>query len=284
MTIKLVASDLDDTLVDRNSNIAASNLKAIEVINEKNINFAICTGKTYSITKNICDKCNASYGIFGNGMQIMDLKNKKEIYRNLLAKEDIKKCMEIAKQHKLHVHIYTDNAVVTEKLLYMDLRNYTLSQTPTGSKDLEFKIVDNIEEYILNNDINIFKIVISDETGLMDVKTEIEKATDLNIVYVKKIGEYKDYIIKKEYEYLDINPKNISKNEALNVLKGYLNINKDEVMAIGDNLNDIGMIKDSGIGVAVANAYDDVKKFATYTTTNNAADGGFAEAIEKYIV
>ena len=54
-------------------------------------------------------------------------------------------------------------------------------------------------------------------------------------------------------------------------------------MAIGDNLNDIDMIQNSGIGVAVANAYDDVKKVATYTTTNNVDNSGFAEAVYKYI-
>ena len=54
-------------------------------------------------------------------------------------------------------------------------------------------------------------------------------------------------------------------------------------MAIGDNLNDIGMIQNSGVGVAVANAYDAVKKVAKYTTTSSVDDGGFAEAVYKYI-
>ena len=82
MPIKLIASDLDGTLVDHNNFIPNGNLIAIEDINKKNIDFAICTGKTYSITKNICDKCNASYGIFGNGTQIINLKTGEEIYKN----------------------------------------------------------------------------------------------------------------------------------------------------------------------------------------------------------
>ena len=54
-------------------------------------------------------------------------------------------------------------------------------------------------------------------------------------------------------------------------------------MAIGDNLNDIDMIRNSGIGVAVANSYDAVKAVATYTTVNSVENSGFAEAVYKYI-
>jgi hydroxymethylpyrimidine pyrophosphatase-like HAD family hydrolase len=54
-------------------------------------------------------------------------------------------------------------------------------------------------------------------------------------------------------------------------------------MAIGDNLNDLDMIKNSGVGVAVANAYDELKNVAKYTTLNPVEKGGFAEAIYKYI-
>ena len=78
-------------------------------------------------------------------------------------------------------------------------------------------------------------------------------------------------------------PKGINKEQALEVLEEYLNIDKSEVLAIGDNINDLEMIKNSGVGIAVANAYDEVKQVANYTTTNAAQNGGFAEAVYKYI-
>ena len=81
MPIKLVASDLDGTLVDHNNLIPANNLNAIHDMEKKNIDFAICTGKTYSITKDICDKCHASYGIFGNGTQKLVKKYIKTFYQ-----------------------------------------------------------------------------------------------------------------------------------------------------------------------------------------------------------
>lgn len=281
--IKLVASDLDGTIIDKNNSIYENNFKAINDINNKNINFVICTGKTYPIIKGICSKFNATYGIFGNGNQIVNLKTGEEIYKRLLSKEDAISCIDIAKKHSLHVHIYTDNTIITEKLLYMDLRNYKLKEKNYYNTNLEFVLVDNIKEYIEKNNIDICKLIISSTNDLSNIKTEILNSLDLSVTTIKKIGEYKDTVINKEYQYLDITPKNISKSAALDVLGKYLNVDRSEVMAIGDNLNDLDMVKNSGIGVAVANAYDELKSVAKYTTVNPVEKGGFAEAVYKYI-
>ena len=55
-------------------------------------------------------------------------------------------------------------------------------------------------------------------------------------------------------------------------------------MAIGDNVNDIDMLQSCGIGVTLADSYDEIKKIATYTTTNSVENSGFAEAIYKFVV
>ena len=118
---------------------------------------------------------------------------------------------------------------------------------------------------------------------MSNVKDEILEKEDISVITIRKYGEYKDSIINKEYEYLDISPKNINKDTALNILKNYLKIDNSEVLAIGDNLNDLDMVKNSGIGVAVANSYDELKNVAKYTTENPVEKGGFAEAVYKFI-
>ena len=112
--IKLVASDLDGTIIDNNNSIYENNFKAIKDLNNHKMNFVICTGKTYPVTKDVCSKIGASYGIFGNGSQIIELKTGKEIYSNLLSKSDALTCIDIAKKHNLHVHLYTDNSIISE--------------------------------------------------------------------------------------------------------------------------------------------------------------------------
>lgn len=281
--IKLVASDLDGTIIDKNNYIYENNFKAIDDLNNKKMNFVICTGKTYPITKNLCSKINAAYGIFGNGNQIIDLRTGKEIYKNLLSKKDILTCIELAKKHNLHVHLYTDKDVITEKLLYLDLRNYKIQTSSKNKPCMDFKIVDNLYNYILKHDVDICKLVISSDTSTKLVKSDIESTLDISATTIRKFGIYKDNIIDKEYEYLDVTPKNVNKNTALKVLGEYLNIKEDEMLTIGDNMNDFDMVKNAGVGVAVANAYTELKQVANYTTLNPVEKGGFAEAIYKFI-
>ena len=280
--IKLIASDLDGTMFEKGNVIPETNLKAINDINNSNINFTICTGKTYSLFKNICEDIGNGYGIFGNGNQIINLKTGEEIYRKLLRNEDVLFCINTAKKLKLHVHLYTNKEVITEKLLYMDLRNFELTKNDKNI-DLEFKIVTDIQKYVKRENPEILKLVISAEKDLANLKREFDKNKNLKVNLIRKVDKYRDEIIGKEYEYLDIMPAGINKEQALEVLENYLKIDKSEVLAIGDNLNDLEMIKDSGVGIAVANAYDEVKEVANYTTTTTAQNGGFAEAVYKFI-
>lgn len=282
MPIKLIASDLDGTLIDQNNIIPTGNLNAIKDINKKNIDFAICTGKTYSITKDICDKFHASYGIFGNGTQIINLKTGEEIYKNLVSINDFISCYDLAKKHGFHVHIYSDCEIISEKLMYMDLRNYILHGSH-DTKALSFKVVDNIKDYVFKNNISIFKLVISSTTDLSNLKTEILSGLNLHINLIRKKGIYKDVIIGKEYEYLDITPTNIGKGYALEYLSKFLNVDTSDIMAIGDNVNDIDMIKVSGVSATLSDSYEEVKRVAGYITTNGVENAGFAEAVYKFI-
>lgn len=290
MTIKLVASDLDGTFLAKDNSIPESNLKAIQTIKQKQIPFAVCTGKSYAVSKDICDKCEAHYGIFGNGTQIIDLKEQKEIFHHSLTLEEVTTCYQIAHKYGLHIHAYGANFIITEELKYLDLYNYVtffhsfhstfgkydsdfnLTLTNQKGKDFSFYIVKNFLTYIQEKFLTIFNIILTSESSLDLVKSDLEKNTKLSFQYFCKKGAYKDTVIHKEYEYLSIAPQSIGKGYALNILKDYLQVNSDDILSIGDNLNDIELLKNSGIGVAIANAYEPVKAIATYTTQNSASN------------
>jgi len=90
-------------------------------------------------------------------------------------------------------------------------------------------------------------------------------------------------ISKSKPTYLEIMPLNVSKQCAINLLCLKYNIKKSEVFAVGDNFNDIEMIRFAGFGVAMGNAPEDVKKYADFVTYTNDEDG-VAYAIEKFIL
>ncbi|MBR3697875.1 MAG: HAD-IIB family hydrolase [Clostridia bacterium] len=281
MKIKLIASDLDGTIIDKNNNICNQNFLAIDKIHEKNLPFVICTGKSYSVSSTVCKKLKADYGIFGNGTQIVNLKEKKELARKVLKKENIDYCIKFARSQNLHIHFYTEDSIVTEELKYMDLRNYILKDE--NSTELKFFIVPTIEEFIEKENPNIFSLVITSEGSMLDFETEIQKNISVSTNLIIKKGEFKDFITNKEYEYLNIAPSKIDKNQGLKYLSNILNIPHENMLAIGDNVNDLEMIKNSGIGIAVADAYDEIKSIADYITKNNVSSGAFAEAINKFI-
>lgn len=275
--IKLIASDLDGTIVDNKHCISENNIKAINDLQKSNTNLAICTGKTYSMSKEYCKSLHANFGIFGNGSQIINLVTGEEILKRLLTLDEIKLCFSVVKKYNLHIHAYTENAIITENPLYMDLRNSILF-----SDKIEIRKVDNIFNYINFENPIILKLVISSTSNLSKAEEELRKATNLTITHINKTGKYKDTVIDKEYEYLDISPLNVTKGMALQELSNYLNLKREEVLSIGDNINDIDMFKISGISVAINNAYDEVKEVANYTTFNSVENGGFAEAVYRF--
>lgn len=276
--IKLIASDLDGTIIDNKHSIPENNLKAINDLKRANIPFVVCTGKTYSISKDICKHLNASFGIFGNGSQIIDLTTGEEISRRVLTLDEVKSCFSIEQKYKSHVHAYTENGIVTTNLEYMDLRNSILFPNK-----IKFEIVDSVLDYIQKQNSTVFKLIFSSSTSLSKLKDELQSSTNLTIMHITKKGIYKDKIIDKEYEYLDVSPLNVTKGSALEVLSQYLELKKEDILSVGDNINDIDMLRASGIGAAVNNAYDEVKQVANYVTTNSAENAGFAEAIYKFI-
>jgi len=283
MKIKLVASDLDGTIIDRNHYIPEQNLEAIKKIHTKNIPFVICTGKSYSVSKNICDKFQASYGVFGNGTQIIDFRTGTELLKNTLSKKDLLYIVTFAKRYNLHVHLYTDSEVITEKLSYMDLRNFIL-KSEAADPNLKFITVKNIIDYISNTPLHVFSAVVSTENSIKDFENLLSLNSNIESTFISKRGIYKDVIINKDYEYLNIAPTHINKNEALNFLSNYLNIPRKNMLSIGDNLNDLEMVKHSGGGVAIANSYKNLQEIAAYTTKKDVSNGGFAEAIHKFII
>lgn len=281
MEIKLVASDLDGTIIDKNNSIAPENFSTINKLHEKNIFFVVCTGKSYSVSKTVCKNLKADFGIFGNGTQIINLKNKKELSRKTLDKSEIDYCIKIARQQNLHIHFYTEDAIITEELKYMDLRNYILKND--NSSELKFFIVPTIEEFIKKENPAIFSIVLTSDESISEIQNEIHKNLSVTTNLIRKKGEYKDFIINKEYEFLNIAPDNINKNIGLTYLAKLLKIPSTQILAIGDNVNDIEMIKNAKIGVAVADAYDELKNVADYITKKPVSEGAFSEAILKYV-
>ncbi len=276
--IKLVSSDIDSTLIDNVHPICQKNVEAISYFKNNNVIFALCTGKSYAISKDFCKKVGADFGIFGNGSHCVDLSTNKDIFKSTLSVSALTKCLKLAKKYDMHIHANTDTGIITEKLEFLDLRNSLLFPGK-----IEINEVSDISNLLITGNVGILQLVVSSGDDLLELKAKLQQIKGISITHIRKKGKYRDTIIDKDYEYLDISASNVSKGNAVNALSNYLSIPKKHILAIGDNINDISMFNVANIGVAVSNAYDEVKEVADFVTQNSAENGGFAEAIYKFI-
>lgn len=131
-------------------------------------------------------------------------------------------------------------------------------------------IEDDLKDSILNNDILKFTIIEENNTSILPViKEELETIEGLKIT-----SSWENNI--------EIMSEGVDKGQAIKMLCEHLNIGRSEIMAFGDNYNDIEMLEYAGLGVAMGNSNDDIKEIADYVTDTNE-ESGFANAIFKFM-
>lgn len=256
----LIAIDSDGTLRKSDGTISAKTKEIISrLINDNNI-VVICTARPRYHTLEIASKVNSSdYLISSNGTEIYDNKNKKIIYGEYLPKDLCMKIYEDTKKLNIRVVFVCENTEYVTKFV----RNK--SQILIND--------DNINE-LFNYNIKQVMVIDEDKDTVKKYEKELSKISQLNMVDSSNFN--------KDYKSFSMISSNASKGNALKILANYLNIPMKNTIAIGNDKNDISMIKMAGIGVAVANATDDLKKYAKVITNSND-DDGVANYLEKLL-
>lgn len=256
--LKLIASDLDGTLLNSKKEISKKCEANIKKFIQSNNYFVMCSGRPkYRVKKylSLLDvKGYSQYYIGFNGALVFDVKNNKSIFSKTLSREEANKVVQIAKENDVCVSIYTFDTVYTEKVSDYILENKIY-------EGVNFVLCDNLLSVKLNGDI--YKVLFVDEP------TKIAKVRSL-----LKEDMYECYnIVSSAPHYVEFMNKQTSKGNALRLLCEYLNIDLREVMAIGDAENDLSMLKLVSFSVAMENSEKEVKDICHYQTLSNDNDG-----------
>ena len=266
----LVISDLDRTFISRNNKVPDFNIEVVNQIRKKGVKFCVATGRSFDAIIHILKSINTNnsddeYSIILNGSVIVTNKSKNIIYFNGLNYSLSLKIFELGKNYDIMIMFYTID--------------YCYCYKPIN-EILKIKNIIN-EKYIIIEDIESLK----NEKIAKIVFCKFDKN------YLEKIGNEILKLFNEEIEisfssekYLEINIKGANKGSSLKFLSNYLKINISEIIAIGDNDNDLPMIECAGLGICVANANDNVKKKCDYICQNNNENGGVKEALEKFIL
>lgn len=276
---KMLVTDMDYTLLNKEKKISERNSEAFRKAIEKGVHMVVATGRIYTSARVYAKLLGVSTPIIAsNGAIIREAAfndpqdTERTIFRDILKPEAVKEMIRLSHKYGLFCHFFTEDTIYAEKLVNISLR-YTEWNKFLGQQDqVQIKIVDDIGKALLQEPVEILKAVVvdSDIEKMQGLRNEIEAT---GIVSVSQSMS----------DNLEVMNRGVTKGNAVKILADIYGIQREEIIAIGDNENDISMIEYAGLGIAMENAEDSLKAAANYITGNYQEDG-VAEAIERFLL
>ncbi len=266
MDYKLLVLDMDGTLLNEESRISSKTIKALKKAQKKGIDIVIATGRMYYASLPHIKELKVLDQIINyNGALLKEISTGDILFHDPVPLEEARKLFNIVKEEDLHLNVYLNDNLYVNKLGF-GARHY---EEKIGVKPAE--VIKDFEEFVLKP-----------PTKLLIIEEDVKRVDDLMNYLQERLGE-KLCITRSLPEYIEIMKKGVSKGEALKRLSDHLEIDSKEIIAVGDSLNDLEMIKYAGLGVAMGNARELLKEKADYVTTSNNQDG-IAALIEDVIL
>ena len=272
MKYRLIAVDLDGTLLYNGNNIPEENLEAIRYAGSKGAIVVIATGRVTTSGRVFAKKLGLdTFVISSNGARVYDLKNSGVIFEDSMDINDAKAVVRYFESYGTYYHAYVDD-IMYARFMSEKLRFYT-DQNKGLPQDLQMDI-RICEDYDSVFEKNIGKI-----SKVMAISTDVVLLQEMK----KHIHENGNIVtMASDWNNLEVMNHSVGKGNALKYLAGYMGISREEVVAVGDNENDISMIEWAGMGIAMDNATPAVKSMADHIT-DSCENAGVAKAIYKYI-
>ena len=288
---KLVAIDLDGTMLNTYGEVTESTKRILKETMKKGCEVVIASGRTIDSIQAIADEIGTKkYMIAGNGSIVYDISKKNIIYEKYIPKSKALNIIKICEDNSITYSVYTNKTIIANSLKYNILYYYKQNLKKQPNKKTSITLVENIYDYVKNiEDEKVMKIFICDSTESIfnAILRKIGELEDIEILDVshmsRKVISNGSEEVPIEYFYTEITEKNVDKWYALEFLINKLHIEKKEVMAIGDNVNDRKMIEQAGLGIAMKNSTPKITEVANYVTDFDNNNDGAARAIEKFL-
>lgn len=264
LDIKMVAIDIDGTLLGDDLVISPAAKEAIAAAMAKGVHVTLATGRMYQSALPYAQELGVAVPLitYQGGLVKLSSSGETLYHRELprhLAEDVIKK----ARQYNFHINAYYQDRLYMEQ----DSRRGRKYSQVTG---VEIHLVDDLCQFLTDDPTKLLVIGREEELDLMQ-----SKCSEL-------FGE-KVYITKSKNHFLEFLHPQATKGNGVEAVAGWLGISPSQVMAIGDSYNDVEMFQRVGWSVVMGNARDEVKQHANYVTACQQ-DDGVAEAIRKFVL
>lgn len=273
MGYKLICMDMDGTLLNDKKEVSERSKKAINKAHELGVKVVIATGRIFVSAEFYGDIIGVKAPIIAsNGAYVREKDSDKAIYEKGLGYENYQLVIDLLKKYDIVPHFYTEDTIYTEKLVHSSLAYKNANKTLPINRQVKIEVVDDWSRLFAERNPKIIKAM-----AVGDDAKKIKEAKDEFI----KLNRFQ--VVSSMKNAFEVMAKTTSKGNALKKICDYYGIDRNEIISIGDNENDISMIEFAGLGVAMGNAEQIVKNIADYITTTNEEDG-VANVIEKYII
>ena len=261
--IKLIATDLDNTLLDSRKKVSAKSVRLLKKCADAGISFAIATGRSLYSAEAVAEKIGIPHwSVCYNGALITDPSSGETIFSDALDEGTVREVVSFCHERGLYMQMYDDNVITVESL--------RLDQHP--DPDLKFAPHREIGDFLEHPFFPTPKILIAAGTKVPEVQAEL-----------KSVFGDRLYMAQSESHLIEIMNHGVDKGAAMRRLAAHLGLDKSEIIAFGDNTNDIPLLENAGISVAVANSVEELKRIATYVAEGER-DLGFNEGIRKFVL
>ena len=259
--IKLVATDIDGTILIPEGNFTEGVKKCIKELCAKGIKVVLVTGRMNAAAELIAQDLGLDTPVISYQGGLVKY-NGETLYKRCLTKEQAQRVIDWAKSENIHLNLYNDDILYSESKcpeIERYCNNLHTKYTIKNFCDIEKSSVNKLLVIDYNNPEKINRL----EKELPKVFSDL-------------------YIIKSTPYFLEFSNKEGSKYCAVKFLQKYWGIDEAETLTIGDQNNDIALLKAGGIKVAMGNATDELKSIADYVT-DTVFNDGFVKAMEKFI-
>lgn len=261
MNIKLVACDMDGTLLSPSCHISDSNLQAIKKMQSENVEFVLCTGRNYKNVREIMDYYQIKVACICLNGGVTHDKDGNLLRNTPLSTENIQKIGDLFFKYHIHMEILTDENFYTT-VPHMDLTHHLIQFSPICISSLD-EIPDHDSLYVISASSLPMSTVAS-------LKNEFVKHMDL-------------IAVSSLFHNIEVSSRLAQKGVALKAYALKKQIPLHCIMTIGDSENDISMFSEEfGFTVAMENAMPSIQEIAKYKTDSCSANG-VSHAIHKYV-
>ena len=271
--IKLVAIDLDGTLLTSDKRVTENTIKTLKKVIEQGVIVVIATGRPLlGLDTVIKEVPRSPYLLTTNGARIVNTETGEVILEKLIPHEVVLDIFDVLKKYDCVKEIFYKGQGFVDTEEFERIHLYHMMPEMIEYFQRTRKPTPNLIEYIKQTKGNADKAqaIFRDMKVREQVWRELDDLNELNLA-------------DSLHYNIEINAKGVEKGSSLEFLADDLGILHEEVMAIGDGANDVRMLEVAGIGVAMGNAKEEIKRVANVVTTSNDEDG-VARAIEKYVL